>query len=477
MKKNLIFCLIVLSLGGISCSSGVGRSSNMTKSGGGADIAGNGGDVVEIGGEKYALADLFFEPHPGAYFHLSTTLLSRVKELDKALFLWGLDATEFIKEIFDPRVRIILTTTLPTDCSPAAHSTSSGLPAIPFACTRGWYTWIIPKYYFPLSFEEKVGAIMHERLHAFKPEQPHEVISPFIKGIIIFQNLREELRQQRCFDLTAKQVREFGEMRFAASQLDMIVEPGQIDSHGGSLITAQVSRHPTSCLGLSRVGEGVVLDEYAFVVSSIVMYLHAHHHSSLVNSSFDTRWPLKKCWEIGPYTVINESTISDSNMVNSEGSVIGEKVRIDRTKLGPVVIAERSKIIDSVLLDVSFLKPASISNTEIYGTSFEDVANISNSFIDSNIRFQGPVDAEESRFECHAGNTGKGSYSFVKSQFSVIATDPMGHNIYSSCLFEGGENRFENSIVEQVGTSELLIPKDTYFDSQVRKGTNLSPLH
>ena len=255
--------LLLLSLG--ACKS---MSFSETKSG----KSGGGGTIV-VDGETYHLKDLYFEPKEYGSLTFSKKLREHFNRLREDLIRNGGDPDEFFKgQIFKDLVEFRLVAQIPNN--PICEQERQHLAANEklFACTVGWITWIVPKYYQKLSLHEKMAAIVHERLHAYAPNQPHDIIMPFVKGVVTFLDLAARSREGEQIKVSDTQVDTLLEMRFRAVQLALSkqstveLKKGKIHRYGGGYVaeSAKVSSDAyvdvSSFIGSGTVGRGVNLE-------------------------------------------------------------------------------------------------------------------------------------------------------------------------------------------------------------------------
>lgn len=231
---------------------GCGLSKESQSDGEISDRIGNGDSVV-VDGVTYRLADLYFRPYSQDGFTFDDQMRARLVLLKDNLERWSVPiAPLFDEQIFSDLVKFYLVATLPSGCDDVMDI--PGRPSAQFACTRGYVTWIVPRYFLPLSPEEKAAAIVHERLHAFSPSQPHEVIVPFVIGTISMQAAYPALDSRPTLDADA--LVRLRALRFSARQLGfMRTDPmADYDMHafgGGFFKGGSVAS--TAFLGLGAI--------------------------------------------------------------------------------------------------------------------------------------------------------------------------------------------------------------------------------
>jgi hypothetical protein len=277
------------------------------------DRVGNGGSVV-VNGVEYSLADLYFKPHGGDSFTFDDRLRGRLKLLQEYYGKWHIGTHAFFAgHIFSELVQYYFTATLPAGCDDPVDTTT-GI-GIQFACTKGFVTWIIPEYFIKLPLEQRVAAIIHERLHAFVPSQPHEVISPFVKGTVVFQTLYGEDGTAKKW-LQDEEVSILDQMRFAARQIGfdesvvvdtpdlyMEVEEREIHPYGGGF-TSKSDASPDAYIALDSVALESIVSAGAEVTDSFI------YKATLGSGSVVSKSTLFDCLQVEENAIIEDSQLT-----------------------------------------------------------------------------------------------------------------------------------------------------------------------
>lgn len=155
--KSFAFFLSVLTL------SPFGRIQTSIASG---HETGNGGTVI-IDGETYKLADLSFKALPDLGYGLDDTLISAIQVDEGYLTSLGYvdsNTTYYMDfpyptSVLDPLNEYHFVGKVPSDCTPVLASTGN-----PIGCSEGSLTYIVPKYFAPLSLTEKAHLIAEMRM-------------------------------------------------------------------------------------------------------------------------------------------------------------------------------------------------------------------------------------------------------------------------------------------------------------------------
>lgn len=323
------------------CACGLGSKKNLAIS---SDRVGNGGSVV-VNGETYQLADLYFKPYEGNSFTFDERLGAELSVFNSSLSKWGINSFDlFEKQITSELVQYYFVGTLPQDCNDPTD-VIGGTPSVQFACTKGYVTWINPKYFAPLPIEQKAAAIIHERLHAFAISQPHEVIAPFVRGSLLLR----EIARNPDRHLSATELETLRGLNFSGRQLG-IVDNSTKGIHpygGGRIVEFQWAGLPT---GPSIVAADAFVSFDSRVINSTIASGARLVSSTVMKSEIGRSTSLTRASVI-PRVVRDHRELQDFSV----STRIGEGCHIERSVVAGVELGKQVSVEDSSVIRIGLL--------------------------------------------------------------------------------------------------------------------------
>ncbi|MCM2279052.1 MAG: hypothetical protein NDJ89_13335 [Oligoflexia bacterium] len=231
----------------------------------------NGGSVI-IDGSTYQLADLKFRPLEHELWQMDEKLVAELQQMfsllrDIGIRMFRASGYRFGSllqdEVFGPTVEYRLVSKLPAGC---AFIPSENLPygtlVEPVGCTRGSITYLLPAALARLDLEQTALLILHERLHAFAPEQPYEVKTDFINGLHYLRTRYQPALLARKWDFrfTPEEMRSIGVIHKRVAQLCQDSHPRHRINETGAVIPAAYAVPAGVTLGL---GTFVLSENYS----------------------------------------------------------------------------------------------------------------------------------------------------------------------------------------------------------------------
>lgn len=312
---------------------------------------GNGGGAVEGEGGQYDLADLHFKSRSEGVFELGDDMRFTLEQLSQVLYKWHIDAGEFFdSQVLDDHVGFELVSELPDFCF-SDFETVREHGAEMVACTQGPMTWILPERYAKLPDDQKMGLIIHERLHAFSESLSHDVIFPFVKGVLTFYKLWQ-LDQEGDVALDDSQLSDLQGLRIASRLLGFarLSENGapRIHRNGGGLVAVQdgTSISDASYVSLlSEVDNSVIVGD-VFLKNASIKNSYVSKDSSII-SSLVNHSHFEAQLEISNSTLTKIKTKTNVTISNSK---LEFDIKGDELNIGRGVIIAGSKIHGKLLM-------------------------------------------------------------------------------------------------------------------------------
>ncbi len=156
-----------------------------------------GGGSIWVDGQEYELADLLFKPVSAETFRPDGELVEAL-ELTRqevrdflSASLVSASGEFFEQQIFNPYIEYRFVGSLPPECVPipdSLFSPPSNAKIIPIGCTIGYLTYVIPKYFSQLGPLRRAMFIIHERLHAFAPNQSVELKMELVHALYVLMD-------------------------------------------------------------------------------------------------------------------------------------------------------------------------------------------------------------------------------------------------------------------------------------------------
>ena len=358
--ENLLLAIVVITFWFMTLTSVFAQDETV---GGGGDGAGNGGFVVNIH-DKVLNADRFFQPYPtlGTYT-FSPEVKQMIETIRELLLRYGF-RDDRINQFFTDSVLsrhndYKWVDKLPHKC--IDQFDSGDLENHQISCTKGQVTFIIRDKFLELDFIEAITHIIHERLHHWAPTEPHDVISPFMKGLIRLIEIYNDQTAGIQYYLSNEDLEILNEMRRRGGQLTFLDDPDcVIHRYGGGLkgCSLQTIRTASNIKGSP--------DNYKWSADN-------YWFAQIGN---------KKPENLNDASIHEAAFLSVGTVVSAYNLIINKDTALYGTVVFPgSVIQSKSKIKDSVLLNATVDSDSILDSAVIAGVPLPAGSLIRNSII------------------------------------------------------------------------------------------------
>ncbi len=255
------------------------QNSHATTEGG--DKVGGGGSYVLLSGQK-TIADPFaVAPKPTSEMQLSEESKKYLEEIKTLLLNYGIQSDDFWSLVDGDKSEYQLVDSKNGEKLPCEDKfqINANLPEIQYGCTTDGVTFLDKDvFYDQVAIQDQVLAILHERLHAFRPtvgSVNHYWITQFVTGVNTLINVMREQAFGSRRDLTKDEVDSIKSLYRRAIELGFTVNRGEIAKNGGFI-------KGKTTVDNSFIGVGSVVVESSIKDSMILSSLIDH---SEINSN------------------------------------------------------------------------------------------------------------------------------------------------------------------------------------------------